>query len=89
MKTFAITTAAVVCAVAVTLSTRFVVPVAILLFRAIEESFTPAEPQLAVAALPVAVVADAPVEEPAQPAPRRARRRKPSKALLEKVEAIA
>ena len=88
MKTFAITTAAVVCAVAVTLSTRFVVPVAILLFRAIEESFTPAEPQLAVAALPVAV-ADAPVEEPAKPALRRARRRKPSKALLQKVEAIS
>ena len=81
--------AALLAALITVVGSRFVVPVAILIFKAIEESFAPVEPELAVAALPVAVVADAPVEEPAKPAPRRARRRKPSKALLEKVEAIA
>lgn len=81
--------AALVAAVATALSTRFIVPALILIYRSIEQSFAPVdEPQLAVAtALPVAVTAS--VEEPVKSAPRRARRRKPSKVLLAKVEALA
>ena len=80
--------AAVIAAIVTVFGTRVVVPAAIVLFRSIEAGFAPADPQLAVAtALPVAVTAS--VEEPVKSAPRRARRRKPSKALLEKVEALA
>lgn len=93
MKTFAITAAATVCAVAAAISARFIVPAAILVFRAIEESFAPTEPQLAVAAVPAVVVTAA---EPStvkqaepKPQPRKARRRKPSAKTLAAIQAIA
>ena len=89
---------ALIAAVLSVLGTRFVVPALIVCFRAIEESFAPTEPQLAVAAVPVAV--SEPIEQRPtksanqsnsdQPAaPRKARRRKPSSKTLAAIEAIA
>ena len=78
--------AAVVAALLTVLSTRLLIPAMILIFRAIEQSFAPADDTAAVKALPMATASVVVAE--AKPAPRRARRRKPSKALLEKVEAI-
>ena len=76
-------TAAVVAALATVLSTRLLIPAAVLVFKAIEATFEPQEPELIPA---LAVVAE---PAPAPKKPRAARRRKPSKQLLAKVEAIA
>ena len=81
-----ITAAAVVAALLTVLSTRLLIPALILVYRYIEQSFAPQEPAIA-GALPMATAPVVVTET--KPAPRRARRRKPSKALLEKVEAIA
>ena len=94
--------AAVVAALLTVLSTRLLIPAMILVYRYIEQSFAPQEPVIA-GALPMSVAPVAVVSEPKEqrqaqsanqtnsdkPAPKRARRRKPSKALLAKVEAIA
>lgn len=98
---YLITAAAVVAALLTVLSTRLVIPALILVYRYIEQSFAPQEPVIA-GALPMAtapVVVSKPIEQRQaqsanrmnsdKPAPRKARRRKPSKALLAKVEAIA
>lgn len=79
--------AAVVASVLTVISTRLLIPTMILIFRAIEQSFAPADDTAPVKALPMAAAPVVVTETKA--APRRARRRKPSKALLEKVEAIA
>lgn len=79
-----ITTAAVVFALLTVLSTRFVIPVLILCFKAIEEGFAPADnSDVLVGAMPVAVT------EEVKPKPRKARRRRPSAATLKAIEAIA
>lgn len=41
MKPFVITVAATICAITAAVSTRFIVPAFVLIFRAIEESFAP------------------------------------------------
>lgn len=84
---YLITAAAVIAALLTVISTRLLIPAMILIFRAIEQSFAPAEDAAAVKALPMSAAPVIVTETKA--APRRARRRKPSKALLEKVEAIA
>lgn len=90
--------AALIAALITVVGSRFVVPAAILIFKAIEESFAPVEPELAVAALPVAVsepIEQRPTESTNQTnsdkaaAPRKARRRKPSAKALAAIEAIA
>ena len=75
MKPFAITAVAIVCALAVVLSTRLLIPAAILIFRAIEQSFEPDEPALALAAASPVVVTEA-VPIAAAPAPKKAAARK-------------
>ncbi len=75
MKPFAITAAAIVCALAVVLSTRLLIPAAILIFRAIEQSFEPDEPALALAAVSPVVVTEA-VPIAATPTPKKATVRK-------------
>ena len=92
--------AAVVAALLTVLSARLIVPALILVYRFIEQSFSPEEPVIA-GALPMSaapVVVSEPIEQRQEqsanqmnsdkPAPRKARRRRPSKALLAKVEAI-
>ncbi len=69
---------------------RLIFPALVIAFRAIESSFAPPEPapQLALVAATEPVIAVA-AEPPIVKAPRPARRRKPSKKLLAKIEAIA
>lgn len=100
MKSLLITAAAVTCALLTVLSTRLIVPALIICFRWIEAGFAPAEPVIA-GALPMSVAPVAPVSEPIEqrpaqsanrtnsdtPAPRKARRRKPSAKTLARAEA--
>ena len=94
MKSFLITSAAIVCALLTVLSTRLIVPALILIYRYIEAGFAPQEPVIA-GVLPVSVAPLAVVSEPIEqrqdkPAPRKARRRKPSaKTLARAAEALA
>ena len=105
--------AALVAAVATALSTRFIVPALILVYRSIEQSFAPTDqPQLQLAGgLDIAgphwyeqlkagvteqemvesieTQAVTAVEEAPKPAPRKARRRKPSAKTLAAIEAIS
>lgn len=77
---------AIIAATLTVLSTRLLIPALTLCFKAIEASFSPDEetssPVLVAAATPV-------VATEAKRSPRKAKRRRPSKALLAKVEAIA
>lgn len=94
-----ITIAALTAAVLTVLGSRIVVPAFILLFRSIEEGFAPAaDTDVLIAALPVEV--SEPIEQrqdksanqtnrDTTPAPRKARRRKPSAKTLAAIEAIA
>ena len=87
MKSLLITSAALIAALLVVLSTRLIFPAIEIIYYSILKSFEPQEPVIA-GVLPMA---DAPVvitEKPA--APRKARRRKPSaKALARAAEALA
>ena len=85
---YLITAAAVVAALLTVLSTRLLIPALILVYRYIEQSFAPADEPVVVKALPIAT---APVlVTDAKPAPRKARRRKPStKTLARAAEALA
>jgi hypothetical protein len=82
--------AAVAAALATVLATRLLIPAAVLVFKAIEAAYEPADVDdstTVLTALPVAVTeAPAPV---APKKPRSARRRKPSKQTLAAIEAIA
>ena len=91
MKSTIIYTAAFLCAVIAVLSTRFVIPAAILVFKSIEQNFAPTEDEPIILTTSEAVAPVVAADEPSveKPAPRKARRRRPSKALLAKVEAIA
>ena len=101
MKSTLITGAAITAALVVVLFDRVIVPSLVFAFRVIEASFTPEEPVIP-KALPVAVeplvavtVPSAVVSVPTErrqmnedkPAPRKARRRKPSAATLARAEA--
>ena len=94
MKSLLITTAAVTCALLTVLSTRLIIPALILVYRSIEAGFAPEEPVIA-GALPMSVASVAPVSEPIEqrqakedkPAPRKARRRRPSAKTLARAEA--
>ncbi len=86
---FLIYTAAFIAALATVLSTRLLIPAALLVFKAVEQSFAPAEDEPIVlttsaAVAPVVAVAEPPV---VKPAPRKARRRKPSAKTLARAEA--
>ena len=88
MKSLLITAAAVTCALLTVLSTRLIIPALILVYRYIEAGFAPEEPAIAgvlpMSAAPIAVVSED------KPAPRKARRRKPSaKTLARAAEALA
>ena len=83
---------AAICAVLTVFGSCLVIPVCIVLFRYIEAGFAPDELATATAATasPSVELSDVPtpvVEEPKKK-PRAARRRKPSKQLLAKVEAL-
>ena len=83
---------AATCAVLTVLASRLVIPAFIVLFRYIEAGFAPDELATATAAttsapVELSVVPTPVVEEPKKK-PRAARRRKPSKQLLAKVEAL-
>ena len=84
MKNFILTSLAVTAALITVLSTRLIIPAAIILFRAIEQSFEPEDPTVSpsVKSLPASntvVVTAAPVEAtPVKPAPKRRRTRKPA-----------
>ena len=84
MKSLLITSAALIVALLVVLSTRLIFPAIEIIYYAILKSFEPQESQLNVVPLPVSVVEPAP--EPAKK-PRPARRRKPSAAALAKAAA--
>ena len=85
---FLITAAAVIAALITVLSTRLLIPALILVYRYIEAGFAPQEPVIA-GVLPVSVAPLAVVSEDT-PAPRKARRRKPSaKTLARAAEALA
>ena len=91
MKTL-ITIAAIIAACITVLSTRLLIPALIVVFRSIEAGFAPAEEPAVAGALPVSVVPLAAVSEPIEqrqdkPAPRKARRRKPSAKTLARAEA--
>ena len=96
MKPLLITSAATAAALVIVLSTRVVIPALVVLFRAIEASFAPEEPVIP-KALPVSVTPVAVVPVPSErrqlnedkPAPRKARRRKPSAKTLAAIQAIA
>ena len=82
---------AATCAVLSVLGSRLVIPAFIVLFRYIEAGFAPDElaTATAAAAAPVELsVVPTPVAEEPKKKPRAARRRKPSKQLLAKVEAF-
>ena len=85
MKSLLITSAAIVCALLTVLSTRLIVPALVLVYRYIEAGFAPDEPVIA-GVLPVSVAPLAIVTED-KPAPRKARRRKPSAKTLARAEA--
>ena len=83
---------AVICAVLTVFGSCLVIPACIVLFRYIEAGFAPDELATATAATasPSVELSDVPtpvVEKPRKK-PRAARRRKPSKQLLAKVEAL-
>ena len=82
---FLITAAAVVAALITVLSTRLLIPALILVYRYIEAGFAPQEPVIAgvlpMSSAPLAVVSED------KPAPRKARRRKPSAKTLARAEA--
>ena len=83
---------AAICAVLTDFGSRLVIPACIVFFRYIEAGFAPDELATATAATasPSVELSDVPtpvVEEPKKK-PRAARRRKPSKQLLAKVEAL-
>ena len=83
---------AATCAVLTVFGSRLVIPAFIVLFRYIEAGFAPDELATATAAtaspsVELSVVPTPVVEEPKKK-PRAARRRKPSKQLLAKVEAL-
>ena len=83
MKTL-IYIAAVVAALLTVLSTRLLIPALILVYRYIEASFAPQEPAIA-GVLPMGVAPVVVSED--KPAPRKARRRKPSAKTLARAEA--
>ena len=99
---YLITAAAVVAALLTVLSTRLFIPALILIYRYIEAGCAPEEPVIA-GALPMSaapVVVTKPIEQRQEqsanpensdkPAPRKARRRKPSaKTLARAAEALA
>ena len=85
MKSLLITSAAIVCALLTVLSTRLIVPALVLVYRYIEAGFAPDEPVIA-GVLPMSVAPLAIVTED-KPAPRKARRRKPSAKTLARAEA--
>lgn len=89
MKSTIIYTAAFLCAVIAVLSTRLVIPAAILVFKAIEQNFAPTEDEPIILTTSAAVAPAVAVAEPAveKPAPRKARRRKPSAKALARAEA--
>ena len=89
MKSTIIYTAAFLCAVIAVLSTRFVIPAATIIFKAIEKSFAPIEDESIVLTTSEAASPVAAVTEPAvvKPSPRKARRRKPSAKTLARAEA--
>ena len=87
-----ITLAAIICAVLTVLTSRLLIPALIICFRAIEQSFASADDTNVLPALrPVAVTEEITVAPVAvadvKPAPRKARRRKPSAATLARAEA--
>ena len=88
---FLITAAAVVAALITVLSTRLLIPALILVYRYIEAGFAPEEPVIAgvlpMSAAPLAVVSEPIEQRQDKPAPRKARRRKPSAKTLARAEA--
>ena len=87
MNSKLITAVLFVIAVAHVIFDRLVLPALIIAFRAIEQSFAPQEPAPQLALAPAAE-APTKLEAVAKPAaPRKARRRKPSKQMLQKAEA--
>jgi hypothetical protein len=91
MKSLLITAAATTAALIVVLSTRLVIPALILVYRYIEQGFAPEEPVIAgvlpMSAAPLAVVSEPIEQRQDKPAPRKARRRKPSAKTLARAEA--
>lgn len=91
MKSLLITAAATTAALIVVLSTRLVIPALILVYRYIEAGFAPEEPVIAgvlpMSAAPLAVVSEPIEQRQDKPAPRKARRRKPSAKTLARAEA--
>ena len=88
MKPLLITGAAVTAALVVVLFDRILFPSLVFAFRVIEASFAPDTDVLLSPAVEATAVTI--TDKPATtPVPRKARRRKPSKALLDKVEALA
>lgn len=91
MKSLLITAAATTAALIVVLSTRLVIPALILVYRYIEAGFAPEEPVIAgvlpMSAAPLAVVSEPIEQRHDKPAPRKARRRKPSAKTLARAEA--
>ena len=91
MKALLITAAATTAALIVVLSTRLVIPALILVYRYIEAGFAPEEPVIAgvlpMSAAPLAVVSEPIEQRQDKPAPRKARRRKPSAKTLARAEA--
>ena len=91
MKSLLITAAATTAALIVVLSTRLVIPALILVYRYIEQGFAPEEPVIAgvlpMSAAPLAVVSEPIEQRQDKPAPRKARRRKPSTKTLARAEA--
>lgn len=85
MKNLALTGAAVIAVLLVTLSTRLIFPALEIVYYYILKTFEPEEPQLTAVPLPVAVTESAPTKKP-----RPARRRRPSaKTLAKAAEALA
>lgn len=94
MKSTLITGAAITAALVVVLFDRVIVPSLVFAFRVIEASFAPEEPvtpkALPVSVEPVVDVSAFPQQiqqETDKPAPRKARRRKPSAKTLARAEA--